>query len=130
MPLEEASSEGSPNEWLRYARSDLELARMAPPKGVVTAALCFHAQQAAEKAVKAVLLAEGVSFPFTHDIKRLLEHLPAGYSVPKLVHQAVKLTKYAVMSRYPSDVPVTGAEREEAVRLAEATVRWAEKHVP
>lgn len=34
--------------------------------------LCFHAQQASEKAVKAVLIDRGVQFPYTHNMARLI----------------------------------------------------------
>lgn len=124
-------SEGSPEEWLRYARSDLNLARMSPPAGVIPEALCYHAQQAAEKATKAVLLALGRSFSYTHDIGILLERLPSDVALPETVRDAADLTKYANLSRYPAgDVaPVTEEEHQEAVRLAEATVRWAEMQV-
>ncbi|WP_456427531.1 HEPN domain-containing protein [Rhodocaloribacter sp.] len=47
---------GAAADWLRYARSDLALARVEPPAGVLTEMLCFHAQQAAEKALKALLI--------------------------------------------------------------------------
>jgi HEPN domain-containing protein len=42
-------------EWINRARSDLALAR-AKPEGVYLEDLCFHAQQAAEKAIKALLI--------------------------------------------------------------------------
>ena len=47
---------GSAEDWLRYAKSDLELARIEKPEGVLLENLCFHAQQAAEKTLKAVLI--------------------------------------------------------------------------
>ena len=45
----------SPADWLRYAVSDLELARTTPSSRILLEALCFHAQQAAEKALRACL---------------------------------------------------------------------------
>ncbi len=57
---------GSPADWLRHAPSDLELARIARPPEVLLEALCFHAQQAAEKALKAVLIAHRIPFPKTY----------------------------------------------------------------
>ncbi|MBF0098159.1 MAG: HEPN domain-containing protein [Magnetococcales bacterium] len=45
---------GTPLEWLQRARGDLALARVVLPEGGFYADLCFHAQQAAEKAVKAI----------------------------------------------------------------------------
>ena len=60
-----------PREWLNRARSDLALARTERPD-VYLEDLCFHAQQAVEKAVKALLIAHQVDFPYTHDIAQLL----------------------------------------------------------
>ena len=125
----ERADPGSPDDWLRYARSDLNLSR-EKSEGVLSETLCFHAQQAAEKAIKAVLLAEERSFPYTHDLQQLLDRLPDKVTVPSSVQEAVELTKYAVLSRYPADLaPVNDEEHRRAVQWAEATVAWAEKHV-
>ncbi|MGB9610524.1 MAG: HEPN domain-containing protein [Bryobacteraceae bacterium] len=64
---------GSPEQWLESAASDLRLARLASQhRGVRREQICFHAQQAAEKALKAVLLFQEMEFPFTHDLEELL----------------------------------------------------------
>ena len=55
MRLEEHGS-GSAVDWLRYAESDLEIARITQSSLILLEGLCFHAQQAAEKALKAVLI--------------------------------------------------------------------------
>lgn len=60
-----------PREWLRSARSDLALAGAEVP-GADPEGFCFHAQQAAEKAIKGVLLAHGIRFPYVHDLGALL----------------------------------------------------------
>ncbi len=121
---------GSPEDWLRHAQSDLELARLSAPPGVLLESLCFHAQQATEKALKAVLLAQGTPFPRTHSIGTLVDLLPAPVSVPREVEDAASLTDYAVTSRYPAATePVDEGEYREALRLAEAVVSWAESAV-
>ena len=63
-----------PREWLNRARSNLVQARNEAP-AIYLEDLCFHAQQAAEKAIKAVMIARGIDFPYTHDIARLLRLL-------------------------------------------------------
>ena len=126
MPPEE-NQPGSPENWLRFARSDLELAKVTPPPGVLLEGLCFHTQQAAEKALKAVLVSCGVFFPKTHSIRMLLDLLPDGISVPEEVEDAANLTDYSVMTRYPGDVEmVDEKEYHEAINLAETVVSWAE----
>ncbi len=118
---------GSSPDWLRYARSDLILAESNPPAGVLLEALCFHAQQAAEKAIKGVMIHVGVEPPFIHDINRLLNILAPTLSFPEAVSASAGLTPYAAISRYPGDVVVIGAtEWQEAVALARAVVEWAE----
>ncbi len=121
---------GSPADWLRYARSDLELARVKRPPEVLLEELCFHAQQAAEKALKAVLIAKGVPPPKTHNIRTLLDILPPDIIPPKEVEDAASLTDYAVISRYPGDFEsVDEKEYKETIRLAEIVVLWAERTI-
>ena len=45
---------GTPKDWLARAQGDLALAQISLPEGAYYEDLCFHAQQAAEKAIKAV----------------------------------------------------------------------------
>jgi HEPN domain-containing protein len=128
--LPDNDQSGSPGDWLRHARSDLQLARLSPLPGVLLEGLCFHAQQAAEKALKAVLVARSTPFPRTHSIGRLVELLPQGVSVPREVEDAANLTDYAVTTRYPGvSEPVDEEEYQGAVRLAQAVVAWAERMV-
>ena len=125
MPPEELAP-GSPHDWLRYARSDLALARTRKPRTVLYQHLCFHAQQAAEKALKSVLRAYGRPVPRTHDLAYLLDALPQGVSIPPVLVDLPTLTKFAVQHRYPGEpVPITGRQRTHAVQLAEAAVEWA-----
>ena len=117
-----------PREWLNRARSNLAQAQ-ARIKGVYLEDLCFNAQQAAEKAIKGVLILNQVEFPYVHDIAELLGLVieKALCDVPAGVYRAASLTRYAVMARYPGVLdPATEEQYEEAIAVAEATVRWAE----
>ncbi len=119
-----------PREWLRRARSNLALARARGPD-VYLEDLCFEAQQAAEKAIKAVLIHLGHEVPRAHDLARLLSVLgDAGEDIPDDVREAVDLTPYAVLGRYPGPLrALTEEEYLRAVVLAERVVRWAEQRV-
>jgi HEPN domain-containing protein len=66
---------GSPQDWLAHARSDLTFARLPLPEGAFYEGLCFHAQQAAEKALKAVYQYYGWMFRYTHDLEELVSAL-------------------------------------------------------
>ena len=118
---------GSPSDWLRHAWSDLELARVVRNSRILLEDLSFHAEQAAEKALKAVLIFKSIPFPKTHNIRTLLDRLPEDVIPTKEVKEAASLTDYAVLSRYPGDLePVTDEEYRKALSLAEIVVKWAE----
>ena len=123
----ENSDLSDPKAWIRYAKSDLALAKVTQTPDMLSDSLCFHAQQAAEKALKAVLIINGISFPKTHNIRTLLDLLPKKIVLPLDVDDATSLTDYAVSGRYPNEVEdIEKAEYQEAVRLAQAVVQWAE----
>ena len=119
---------GSPLDWLVRARSDLALARMPLPADALYEDLCFHAQQAAEKAIKAVYRAHRLEFRYTHDLADLLDALrAAGVTVPAPVAEAIALTEFAWLARYPgTGEPTTEPQHRQAVVLSERVVRWAE----
>lgn len=58
----------------------------------------FHAQQAAEKSIKAVLIYKSISFPKTHSIRMLLDILPSDLDIPETVSDSAALTDYAVQA--------------------------------
>ncbi len=119
----------TPEAWLLYAHSDLALASASVP-GVLLENLCFHAQQAAEKSLKAVLVSRGVSFPKTHSIKLLIELLPEDIERTPDLLDAVTLTEYATVFRYPGEVePITEDEYRHLVALASAVLQWAEETI-
>ena len=60
-----------PREWLNRARSNLAMAKNRVP-GAYLEDLCFQAQQAAEKAVKAVMISRNIDFPYVHNLALLL----------------------------------------------------------
>ncbi len=119
---------GSAQDWMRHANSDLAIASVSPPPAVLLEGLCFHTQQAAEKSIKAVLIAQSVSFPRTHSIRMLLDIAAQHVTVPEVIQDAAGLTDYAVTTRYPgAPEPVEREDYEEALRLAEAVFSWAER---
>ncbi len=126
MPTEVFPPE-DPREWMNRARSDLTLAknRLA---GVYLADLCFHAQQAAEKAVKALMIERDIEFPYVHDLTHLLGLLSeAGFVVPEEILAAKELTRYATFTRYPGlGDRVSDRQYADGLRIADTVVRWAE----
>ncbi len=90
--------------------------------------LCFHAQQAAEKSIKAVLIHHEIELPKTHNIKVLIDLLPESISKPDYIKEAAVLTDYAVITRYPGEFEaVTYDEYSEALKIAEYIYKWAKE---
>lgn len=119
-----------PRRWLVFAQSDLRLARKGHIPGVRLEGLCYLSQQAAEKAVKAVLMHHKIHFPKTHQIQTLLEFLPLDLTLPAFIRNAADLSDYAVEGRYPQNFEdITRAEYISALKKAEAVVTWASKMI-
>ena len=127
-PPREQRAPGSPQEWLAHAESDLNLAWLAKGrKEILSEQACFHAQQASEKALKAVLLSKRIEFPLVHDLETLIELLKGNaIAFPPEVGEASSLTPYAVEARYPGHLEeVTPSDVDGAIHLADAVFRWA-----
>ncbi len=118
-----------PGEWLHHAQSDFRFARLGQQDDLIMREqVCFHAQQAVEKAFKAVLLHEKIDFPFSHNIQELIDLIQEnGVPVSDDIADAGMLTPYAVESRYPGYWgEITDADVAAAMTLAEKTIVWAE----
>jgi HEPN domain-containing protein len=126
-----ASKPDNPKGWLARAHSNLLLAESGQQRGVFLEDLCFEAQQAAEKALKAVCVFYKIEFPKTHSLITLTALLEqAGIQLPPDVQEADPLTSYAVQARYPDwDEAVTDSEYQRALTIAKNVVAWAEKMI-
>jgi len=90
--------------WLLKAESDLAGARVCLDATQALDAVCFHAQQAAEKCIKAYLTASGIEFPFIHNLEKLIDLCArddAAFTGIKRLGQ--ELTPYAVELRYDAE---------------------------
>jgi HEPN domain-containing protein len=106
------------------ATGDKQAAFALARAGVVAEVVGFHAQQAVEKATKAVLVLAGVSIPHTHDLERLLELASeCGWPSPTGVAEAGWLTPWGVQFRY--DEVVEDLDQAAALDAADAAVQWA-----
>ena len=115
--------------WLKFARSDLHIAETDIPE-VLYEIRCFHAQQAVEKALKAILIASGIEIRKTHRIAEIIHLLPKDISIPPYVIEAENLTEYAVIVRYPRAIEtITREDWLKAVDLAKQVLIWAEKTI-
>lgn len=109
-------------QWLKKAENDVITARqtLALEDGP-TDTPCFHAQQAVEKSLKALLTVNGIVFPYTHDVIALLD-----MSIDLMTELAcfrevcAELSAYGVDVRYPGDfVDPPREDAHSALKVAE-----------
>ena len=114
--------------WWALSASDLRVARVVldlqPPEWHVA---CFHAQQAAEKALKALLEAHELPVPRTHDLALLVQRLHALGPTGEVAEPAIRLSIHGVGPRYPGPSG-EATETDARVAVADATAirAWAE----
>ena len=100
-------------DWMKKAEHDLKSAKIILSSGEeIYDSVCFHSQQLAEKALKALFTARNIEFPKTHNLL-LLSNLLLDADVLKLNEDLEYLTKYAVESRYPGDYVEPGHEEAQ-----------------
>ena len=86
--------------------------------------VCFHCQQAAEKILKAYLVANEQSYPITHDLLLILEQiLKLAPEAEKLRDALALLIPYAVEVRYPDDIYMPSSKDATEARAAAAESR-------
>jgi HEPN domain-containing protein len=108
-------------QWLVYADEDLRLARygFSMPQRPPYRLIAYHAQQCAEKHLKAYLVFHAIDFPFSHNLRRLSELCPAQTNWAEELRDADELTPYAITARYPGeDEEVGEVEARRAVEIA------------
>lgn len=118
--------------WLEKARRDLNTAvnqlNAAEPFADI---VCFHAQQATEKYLKAYLLWQEIEFPRTHALEDLV--LIATQKEPdflQLKDEVASLTPYAIETRYPEFEEPLFVDAQEAVRVAEKVKHFVLQKLP
>lgn len=112
------------NEWTSKADEDFEFARVNLNEGKnFYAQICFHLQQAAEKYLKAFIIAHDLEFRRVHDLSLLLKICSAqDKSFEDLREDCEFLTAYYVDTRYPVHWP-TKFSREEAQKALRSSDR-------
>lgn len=119
-------------DWYKQARHDLHHARQASSSGDFEWA-CFAAQQAAEKALKAVYQRSGVE-AWGHSVLALLKELPApSVADADLIEIGKELDRHYIPARYPNSYPqgapyeyYTKADAERAVDQSERILQFCE----
>ena len=121
--------------WLALAETDLGVAQhlfqtyYPKPYEII----CYHCQQAAEKAIKAVIIANGAKggLPKIHDLSFLLNQLKNMVEIDdKYYDYADTLTPYGVAVRYPNELGLEERHAKEALRITSEILAWAQSIIP
>ena len=117
-------------EWLSFAKADLGVAehlnKTYHPKPLEI--ICFHCQQAADKAVKSIIVLNGSQggIPKKHDLFLLLNQIKNMVSIDeKYYDYADILAPYGVAMRYPNELFLEERHAEKAIQMANEFVKWA-----
>ncbi|OGP59760.1 MAG: hypothetical protein A2V67_03170 [Deltaproteobacteria bacterium RBG_13_61_14] len=108
-------------QWIEKAEHDLRNAEhtLKLKKNCPFDTVCFHAQQCAEKYLKSLLIARGIAFPKTHDLRAIIQLAPAEIELGLEMDLLFTLTQYAVNGRCPEEEePITRQEAKQAVAVA------------
>lgn len=111
--------------WLSRARDDLgAAAKLLSGSDPFPATASYHCQQAAEKALKAVIAGTGAAIPKTHDLRVLLGHsVGIDQSLDVFYDACDELTPYSTEFRYPNETPDPSLEQVQcALVLSEGIV--------
>lgn len=113
-------------EWINKGEGDRHTAKRESE--VIDApnwdAVCFHAQQAVEKYLKALLQQEGIPFSRTHDLTQLLRSLLPLFSDLKVLSDDLEwLTTFSVEIRYPGETAIE-EDAKQAVTIMEKSITF------
>jgi HEPN domain-containing protein len=119
-----------PVAMLEKARGDLRVVKALAGLGEIDdQVIGFHAQQAVEKSIEAVLAAREVDCPYSHDIDGLMELTQnSGIELPDELTDADYLTPFSLAQLYGANTP-SGVDHGQAQRWAAAAVGWASRMV-
>lgn len=119
MPDPEALCEAAA-EWLQWADADARVAAQLELSESFTPIVAYHAQQAVEKALKAICLYVQAPFVKTHDLATLLALVaPSSPEFAARWRHVSALTEFNTAGRYPSPGQgITDTEADSARKLA------------
>ena len=111
----------------RKAADDLEAMQWLASKPEISDEIVgFHAQQAVEKWLKAVLGSRNIEFEYTHDLRRLIAEVATAVGeFPFDTPEVVALTEHAVPLRYDEILDTEPLDRQAVVRLVEQVGEWS-----
>ena len=117
--------------WLLKAESDIANVQMCLASNQALDTACFHAQQAAERCLKAFLIANDIEFPFIHNLEKLVELCAQNdESFLSLKVLCQELTPYAVGLRYDNEFWPSAETAQQALDAALTIRKFVTDRLP
>lgn len=120
--------------WMNYAEQDLGVAKHLYqtyfPKPLEI--ICYHCQQSAEKAIKALIIFHGAQggMPKKHNLSLLLSQVRNMENIPeKYYDYADILTPYGIIAKYPNELFLEDRHAEQALRFATEILEWVKSMI-
>lgn len=119
-------------EWLRFVEMDRSTAQhlfnSLHPRPLEI--ICFHCQQAAEKAIKALFILNEIEVIKIHDLAILLHKIEAFFSIPIAVKNAGDdLTPFAATFRYPQSPDIDEPLTQKALADMDIVITWCKEQI-
>lgn len=131
MSLLERDPRAEAEVLVRKAEDDANAMRLLADAEISDEIIGFHAQQAVEKWLKAVLGSRGIKFEYTHDLRRLIAEVTAAVGeFPFDNAQVVALTEHAVPLRYDEILDTEPIDRQATLALVNDVGTWAVAQLP
>ena len=124
-------------EWLRKAEEDFDFAESVLEDSPFHAQICFHFHQAAEKYLKAFIVALDLEFQKIHDLPVLLKTcMVKAPDLKRLMDGCKVLNRYYIDARYPVHWP-SKYDKDEVLKaesaaesIRDAIIEWLSSHLP
>ena len=118
------------SEWLHHAAEDYRAAaHLTGLRPQPSEIICFHSQQAAEKSLKAMLVASNIRPPRTHDLEELSRLVGSAATNPGLEEAVLLLNPYSVVTRYPNPMDFSEGDAQDAIAAARVVLEAARREV-
>lgn len=130
---------GLPNQfqqvasWVKKAEDDFRSAEYLSSMDEDTPfeVICFHAQQCAEKYIKALLLWLKIDFPKTHDLMILIRLIPTEFALAINMEELAPLNRCSIEPRYPGEWDsFLEDDAAEAMAISRAVRKEVRKRLP
>jgi HEPN domain-containing protein len=124
-----ADYENEAGRWLAFARGDLGSAATLLGTRTPNRNVGYLAQQAAERALKSVILLDNAPFEMTHDLNAVAAQLPADFQCPATTADLAWLADLETSARHPDEGDtITSEDARRAVEMAGAILREVAEH--